>query len=180
MVKRWQLVWGQKRRGQWQQQLRRQKQRTWQQWQRWREGEGNNKGKWNVDSNGDDNSHKDGILDGDCEGDSTWNGYGEGGGGGEGWQIIYFKLIMHLSTIILTSINIKQQLNSPNIKSVLSSIKVVSLMWWNKRSADISSRWPLQRRWAILCVTNIYLWWSITQSIWGRKERSNKRQTRHK
>jgi hypothetical protein len=32
-------------------------------------------GQWqretNVDSDGDGNSHKDGILDGDCEGDST-------------------------------------------------------------------------------------------------------------
>jgi hypothetical protein len=50
------------------------------------------------------------------------------GGGGEGRQIISFNLIMHLSTIILTSIIIKQQLNYPDIKSVFSSFKVVSLM----------------------------------------------------
>ncbi len=65
------------------------KQRTWQQWQRWKESKVNSKGKWNIDSDGDNNSHKNGILDGDCEGDSTWNGYGEGGGG-EGRQIILF------------------------------------------------------------------------------------------
>ena len=93
------------------------------------------------------------------------------GGGGGGWQIISIKLIMHLSTIILTSIIIKQQSNYPNIKSVLSTFKVASLMWWNKRSADILSRWPLQRRWAILCVTNLCSWWSITRLIWGRRER---------
>ncbi len=102
------------------------------------------------------------------------------GGGGEGRQIISFNLIMHSSTIILTSIIIKQQSNYPNIKSVLSSFKVVSLRWWNKRSANISSRWPLQRRWAILCITNICLRWSITWLIWGRRECSIKRQTRHK
>jgi hypothetical protein len=51
-----------------------------------------------------------------------------GRGGEEGWQIISFNLIMHLSTNILTSIIIKQQLNYPNIKSVLSSFKVASLM----------------------------------------------------
>jgi hypothetical protein len=50
-----------------------------------------------------------------------------GGGGGEGWRIISFNLNMHLSTIILTSITVKQQLNYPNIKSVLSSFKVASL-----------------------------------------------------
>ncbi len=33
--------------------------------------EGNCKGKCNVDSDGDGISHKDGMLDGDCEGDST-------------------------------------------------------------------------------------------------------------
>ncbi len=87
---------------------------------------------------------------------------------------------MHLSTIILTSIIINQQWNYSNIKSVLSSFKVVSLVWWNKRSADVSSRWPLQRRWAILCITNICLWWLITQLIWGRRELSIKRQTRGK
>ncbi len=48
--------------------------------------------------------------------------------GGEGWQIISFKLIMHSSTIILKSIIIKQQLDYPNIKSVVSSFKVVSLL----------------------------------------------------
>ena len=45
----------------------------------------------------------------------------------EGQQIISFNLNMHLSTIILTSIIVKQQLNYPNIKSVLSSFKVASL-----------------------------------------------------
>ncbi len=105
---------------------------------------------------------------------------GRGGGGGEGQQIISLKLIMHLSTIILTSVIIKQQLNYPNIKSVLSSFNVASLRWWKKRSADISSRWPLQKRWAILCITNICPWWSITQSIWGRRECSIKLQTRCK
>ncbi len=49
------------------------------------------------------------------------------GGGGEGQQIISFNLNMHLSTIILTSIIIKQQLNYSNIKSVLSSFKVACL-----------------------------------------------------
>ena len=50
-----------------------------------------------------------------------------GRGGGEGWQINSFNLNMHSSTIILTSIIVKQQLNYPNIKSVLSSFKVASL-----------------------------------------------------
>ncbi len=118
------------------------------------------------------------ILDRDCEGDSNWNGYGEGGG--EGWQKNSIKLIMHLSTITLTSINIKQYLSYPNISFVLSSFKVASLMWWNKRSADISSRWSLQRRWAILCITNLCSLWSITWLIWGRRECSIKRQTMHK
>ncbi len=95
------------------------------------------------------------------------------GGGGLGKD-------MHSSTIILTSIIIKQQLNYPNIKSVLSSFNVASLRWWNKRSANTSSNWPLQRRWAILCVTNICLWWLITQSIWGTRECSIKWQTRRK
>ncbi len=72
---------------------------------------------------------------------------------------------MHLSTIISTSIIVKQEFNYPNIKSVLSLFKVASLRWWNRRSADISSRWPLQNRWANLCITNICLWWLITQSI---------------
>ena len=49
-------------------------------------------GQWqretNVDSDGNGNSHKDGILDGDCEGDSTLNGYGEGGGGKDGKKIL--------------------------------------------------------------------------------------------
>ncbi len=103
-----------------------------------------------------------------------------GGGGGEGQQIIFFNLIMHLSTILLLYIIIKQQSNYPNIKSMLSSFKVASIRWWNKRSANISSRWPLQRRWAILCITNICSWWSITRSIWGRREHSIKRQTRRK
>jgi hypothetical protein len=38
-----------------------------------------------------------------------------------------FNLNMHSSNIILTSIIAKQQLDYPNIKSVLSSFKVVSL-----------------------------------------------------
>jgi hypothetical protein len=46
---------------------------------------------------------------------------------GEGWQIIPFNFNMHLSTIILTSIIVKQQLNYPNIKSMLSSFKATSL-----------------------------------------------------
>jgi hypothetical protein len=82
---------------------------------------------------------QDGILDGDCERGQylkrIW------GGGGEGWHIISIKLIMHSSTITLTSITIKQYLSYPNINFVFSSFKVASLMWWNKRSADISSRW---------------------------------------
>ncbi len=100
--------------------------------------------------------------------------------GGEGWQITSFNLIMHSSTMILTYIIIKQQLHYPNIKSLSSSFKFASLRWWNKRSADMSSRWPLQRRWAKLCITNICLWWSITRLIWGRRERSIKGQTRCK
>jgi hypothetical protein len=51
-----------------------------------------------------------------------------GRGGGEGWQIISIKLIMHLSIITLTSITIKQYLSYPNINFVLSSFKVASLM----------------------------------------------------
>ncbi len=54
------------------------------QWQRWREGKGNGKGKWNIDSDGNGNSHKVGIVDRDCEGDSTLNGYEEGGWGEAG------------------------------------------------------------------------------------------------
>jgi hypothetical protein len=49
------------------------------------------------------------------------------GGGGKGGKLFSFNLTMHSSTIILTSIIIKQQLNYPNIKSVLSSFKVASL-----------------------------------------------------
>jgi hypothetical protein len=51
-----------------------------------------------------------------------------GGGGGPGWQIISIKIIMHLSTITLTSITIKQYLSYPNINFVLPSFKVASLM----------------------------------------------------
>jgi hypothetical protein len=47
--------------------------------------------------------------------------------GGKGQQIISFDLNIHSSTIILTSIIVKQQLNYPNIKSVLSCFKVASL-----------------------------------------------------
>jgi hypothetical protein len=49
------------------------------------------------------------------------------GGRGKGGKLFSFNLIMHLSTNILTSMIIKQQLNYPNIKSVLSSFKVASL-----------------------------------------------------
>ncbi len=176
IAKGWRLVWGQKRRGQWQEQLHWQKQGTWQQWQRWREDKGNGNGKWNVDSNGNGNSNKDGILELWREQylKRIW------GGGGGRMANNSIKLIMHLSTITLTSITIKQYLSYPNIDLVLSSFKVASLMWWNKRHADTSSRWPLQRRWAILCVTNLCSWWSITWSIWGRRERSIKRQMRRK
>jgi hypothetical protein len=43
----------------------------WQHYQRWRESKGNGIGKSSIDSNGNGSSHKDSIVDGDCEGDST-------------------------------------------------------------------------------------------------------------
>jgi hypothetical protein len=49
------------------------------------------------------------------------------GRGGGRMSNIFFYLNMHWSTIMLTSIIVKQQLNYPNIKSVLSSFKVASL-----------------------------------------------------
>jgi hypothetical protein len=47
--------------------------------------------------------------------------------GGEGQQLIYFNLNMHWSNIILTSIIVKQQLNYPNIKPVMSSLNISSM-----------------------------------------------------
>ncbi len=98
-----------------------------------RRGEGNGNNNCVGKSNGHGNSDRDG--DGDSNGKGKWNGDSndvlemdmERGGGGEGWQIISFNSNIDSLPIILTSIIVEQQLNYPNIKSVLTSVKVARL-----------------------------------------------------